>query len=368
MTRRFWPYDEVTASQDPKDEARFVLSAPWLSIHFSVDQHRPRIQNILKKVQEKNLKPEDLEDLNWFFSSWAQFPFSYILPRAESFGQDQHHVLLPSLPLKRPKELLMALCQNSQIDTALNAVANSIGDEWTWDLDATLEFSQTAEGFDPEALFSVGRRFHLLNDLDINQTEDLLKYLAQLPKNSEEFNRKAAVVIRQNHYITQNCERVLSAALPISQGAHGPIVEFIQAESGHDQIIGRAIQSLGSPAAKVPVLDCTVVLMELFQQISRRNILAFSMVVDIFERSSYQPTDPFAQALQKGGAELAAQQVDIHREINDSGDHENVALEFLESMSAVDRAYAEEALRMAELLTQVILLVSIDSLKMISGK
>ena len=59
----------------------------------------------------------------------------------------------------------------------------------------------------------------------------------------------------------------------------------------------------------------------------------------------------------------AGHQMDIHREINDSGGHENIALGFLKNMKPVSESYASEALFFAELATLVIHQVSAQTLK-----
>jgi len=93
-------------------------------------------------------------------------------------------------------------------------------------------------------------------------------------------------------------------------------------------------------------------LMEILKISASHNLLAFALVVDIFERSSYVGRDPLASLLESGGFKNSAQQIDIHKGINDSGSHENISLQFLEYMSrTVSPPYAIEALRFAELTT-----------------
>lgn len=226
--------------------------------------------------------------------------------------------------------------------------------DWTWDTEQALSFSQSPGGYDPYSLFSVMRRFHLLNDLENNQTAALFEYLQSLSSNEEQFKKASALILRQNHYVTVRCEEVVSAALPIALSADQEINEFIQAESGHDKIIGKAISSLGQQVEKVPVIEVSKVLMDYFKFAAQKNLLAFSAVVDVFERSSYRKEDPFATLLKTGGLNQAGDMVDVHREINDSGDHENVAMGFLKNMKPLTESYALEALRMAELNTLII--------------
>lgn len=352
--RKFFPYDEVTASRDLNFPNRFILSAPWLTFQFDVaEEDVPKADQIAKKISAGDITAADLDSVNWLFSSMASYPFAYILPRTTSFGTDQHQVLTTPLKTETPEAMLHSLNEKSN---------SPLTKEWTWDIDAALDFSRTESGFDPESLFSISRRFHLLNDIENNKTAELLEFMTTLKKNVSEFKEVSAVVMRQNHYITERCEDVLSAALPISQNAQSAVSSFIKAEAGHDKILAKALRALGADAEQVAVLGCVTLLMDIFKLAAKRNFLAFSMIVDIFERTSYRDEDPFAKVLQDGGAKTAASQIEVHREINDFGGHENIAIEFLKDMGPVSEDYATEALRLSELATQVVHSISKDTL------
>jgi hypothetical protein len=87
------------------------------------------------------------------------------------------------------------------------------------------------------------------------------------------------------------------------------------------------------------------------------------MLVDLFERSSYAGEDPLATLLKAGGYAESARFIDLHRQINDSGAHENVALSFLMGMAPVDSKYALEAMRLIELASTLFHFISSDLLK-----
>lgn len=69
-----------------------------------------------------------------------------------------------------------------------------------------------------------------------------------------------------------------------------------------------------------------------------------------------------SQESEKFARQSAAAKIETHREINDMGGHENVAVEFLSHMKAVKEDYAQEAVRLAELLTIVIHFISLEIL------
>ena len=342
---------------------QFILTTPWLTFKFEVaEDDITRADQIAKKISDKNLSADDVLELNWFFASLAGYPFAYILPRSEIELQDQHKIK-ESLSSETPTVLLRNLAKGLTPENCLaHVAATSLSAEWTWDSQAALEFSQMQSGYDPESLFSISRRFHLLNDIENNKTAELLQFIKTLESNKEKFRETSALIMRQNHYITEKCEPVLSASLELAKTAKDEVKSFIRAESGHDKILEKALRALGAEPQQVYVLECVTVLMDLFKYIGQRNFLAFSMVVDIFERTSYHDQDPFAKALKDGGEAKAANQISVHREINDLGGHENVAIGFLKDMGPVSADYAIEALRMSELVTQVIHSISKDTL------
>jgi hypothetical protein len=370
IPRNYWPYDEVEVSWEAAQPNRFTFDSPWLSHSFSIDPSlSERAHSIVAKMKSAAVTADDLDEVSWFLGAVKSYPLAYILPRLNISGSDVHRVIQNDISNSSPAELLDEMLKNSKHSSALQLISQKLNSSnWTWDTEAVREFSQNGSGYDPCSVFSVVRRFHLLNDIENNKTKDLIQYLSALDKNSEAFKFGNALVIRQNHYITKVCEPVLSASLDLAQQARAEVLEFVQAESGHDKILEVALKSMGQKVEEVPVLNCIYVLMDLFEAIARKNFLAFSAVIDVFERSSYLSEDPFSEVLKKGGQERAAYQLNVHRDINESGGHENMALGFLDNMAAVDAAYVAEAVKLSELLTLVIHMVSKETLDAIREK
>lgn len=370
VLRKYWPYDEVTVSKDIGSESGFILATPWLKIRLNLPvEHVARAESFVNKLNQGLLTGHDLDDVNWFFSNLATYPLAYILPRVEIEGLDSHEIQNSNLNLTSPQELILSLTQKSSEFASISVFAQKrLTRPWTWDIDAALQFSHTNQKYDPQSLFSIARRFHLLNDIESNVTAKVLQTVQNLKSNPEKFRKASALVLRQNHYITEQCESVLSEALKISKNATEDVQNFIQAESGHDKILAKAVSSLGVSPEETPVLSSAIALMEVFRFVAQRNLLAFAMVVDIFERTSYQDVDPMAKVLNDGGESVAGRQIDIHRDINDSGGHENVALDFISNMQAVDESYAREALQLSELATLVIHQLSPETIDIIRGE
>ena len=202
----------------------------------------------------------------------------------------------------------------------------------------------------------MARRYHLLSFLENDKTDALFTHARNMKGDEPNFNRVAALMVRQNHYITQRCQDCLLPALENAKAARQKIQDFIQAEYGHDRILAAALSSI--PSSDPQVVPESRALMDLLKFAAQRNFLAFAMIVDFFERSSYQESDAFADVLEHGGLSTAAKQINRHKDINDGGEHENFALGFLAFMAPVKKDYAEEALRLAEVTSNAMNLLS----------
>lgn len=365
--QNYWPYDEVKAEGDCSS-GLFKFSTPWLSLEVQVaEQDISRVSPLVAKLTDETLSPIDLAEVTWLFSSLKQHPLTYLLPRAQVKSNLDRHAILDartcdsaSTPHQVLHELLLeADTQAFERLTTLTDSPSDIPLEWKWDTAAALAFSQCPIGHDPLSLLSIARRFHLLESVENNRTGELYAFLRGLDPNSRQLKDALVRIVRQNYYVTQKCDSALRPALGLAQNAQSEVQKFIRSEAGHDVLLARALKSMGiADPARVPVLDAVVVLMEVFRITAERNFLGFCMIVDIFERSTDPVQDPLAALLTQGGFTKAAHQINLHREINDQGEHENVALHFLDTMAPVDSEYAIEALRLAELATFLTHLVS----------
>lgn len=353
--RRYWPYDEVTATRD--SSSRFSFSTPWIKTNIDVEESDAEtVAELAAKISSGNLAADDIGSLTWLFSGLTKFPLSYVLPEAPPTDGDLHEVANSTLSSESPKAMAAQIAGELGCEKRSSEIFGLFASEWKWDVDSAMAFSRSGAGFDPLALFSVARRYHLLEAIEENKTEELNAHVRTLT--GEAFHHAMALMVRQNHYVTQQCDAALRPSLSIAGKAAVHVSEFIRAESGHDKILNKALKLMNVEPEAVPVLPPVFFLMEIFRYVSGRNFLAFALVVDMFERSSYQEQDPLASLLEQGGLHQAARQIDVHREINDSGGHENVAAEFLSSMGAVSEEYAREAFHLAELVTQTLHLFS----------
>jgi hypothetical protein len=345
----YWPYDEVMLDSPGEDNVVHIKS-PWLTakVKFKAED-RDRIENLAEKFSSQSLSATDIPLINWFFTELDHYPLCYIIPAPKAHETDAHDIRDPSLLNLPFAEFLRSIISQSNYlnkDESAKIAADFEQKDWSWDAEAALGFAQHQGKIHPESLFTVVRRFHLLDVLEKDQGKETFKFIESL--DGENFARAAAILVRQNHFVTQKCQEALLPANQIAGRARGQVEDFVKAENGHDLILNVALKALHPHPESLPVSLHTKALMSLLQFAAERNFLAFAMAVDFFERSSYEKIDPMAQLLLKGGFEKAAKQINRHMEINDAGGHENVACSFLEPMAPCSPDYALEALRIAE--------------------
>lgn len=368
-----WPYDEVTLTQG-QTASEFIFGSPWLNVKVSIPQPlTQRVAEIAQKLSSGELAGEDFEEVKWLFSQVASYPLCYFLPTPRDGKHlDSHKISGFSLKGLSSSDVLKKVSQisgNTLIEKRAQIISasESFSKEWTWDVESSLSLAQLETGYDPLTLFSTARRFHLLESIETNKTDELNSYMREIKNDTQKFSKASALIVRQNHYVTQMCDQTLRGALVSSQSADRELIDFIQAESGHDSILAKALGEMGQSPDSVPALESVQMLMDIFRLIGQKNFLAFCMVIDMFERSSYQDHDPLAQLLTEGGQKSAGDQIDIHKEINDSGEHENMAIGLLKSVAPVDADYAYEALRLAELATRSMYFFSAELLKQVKS-
>jgi len=347
----YWPYDEVTLKQGDAPN-KISVTCPWLTATVTVPEDDcDAVQILVEKSARDSLAIEDLTLVQWLFVRLSQYPLAYVLPTPKQ-GQDHHELQDRDIVAAGLKQILKKAVEapRSQSDVTAFDIEEIVAalprTDLNWDVDSALAFSRTQKGIHPESLFSVARRYHLIDVLESNQASKNFDEIESL--DPEHFALASAMMVRQNHYVTERCQEALTPALRIAQSATDAVQEFIQEENGHDKILGVALKSVGSDYANLPASLHTRMLMQLLQFAASRNFLAFAIAVDFFERSTNQDSDPMAQLLQKGGFDKAARHIDRHKDINDAGGHENIAFGFLSNMDYCDEAYAIEALKIAE--------------------
>jgi hypothetical protein len=356
---RYWPYDEVSLNINDS-KTLFSIMAPWMTVTIDVNEENLSPLSLLtEKTSNQSLCIEDTGLLNWLFSDLKHFPFCYSLPQLPTAEQSDLCTLkdtgLLSLELNAfLSRVAQDFITENSLTLSLTNISQSLSlprSHWDWDLEAAIEFAKVGDKIDPISLLSVARRYHLLDVISDNKARECFQEVSQL--SGPEFALASALMLRQNHYVTEKCQQSLRPAIGNAGRAQKQVEDFCKEENGHDLILGAALKSVncGQDPNALLVTSQSKILMHLLAFAAERNFLAFAMAIDAFERSSFEETDPLAKLLTEGGFVRAGKQVNRHKEINDAGDHENVAVTFLKYMAHVDPGYAQESLRIAELIS-----------------
>ncbi|MCA9506914.1 MAG: iron-containing redox enzyme family protein [Myxococcales bacterium] len=353
----YWPYDEVSLESSANLDD-IVVKTPWLTATTNKARFSQSLVPFLSsKLHGKSLSPQDIPAVNEFFKHFHQLPFAYILPTPKlSHSLDAHHIKDQCLLHENIKEILSQALKTPladeqplsciEVESVLHIIDRN---DWQWDHEGAIAFATINNSVHPESLFSIARRFHLLelieNDSGKKDFQSIKKFAG------EQFLNAIARVVRQNHYVTLHCQKALLPALLLAQSASAHVQEFIDEERDHDKILSKALRHLGFEPNEIPVMSETKALMLVLHYCAHRNFLAFTMAIDAFERSNYQEVDPMAKLLEEKGFNDSARFINLHMKINDEGGHENVALNFLQHMDLCSPHYAQEALRLMELIS-----------------
>ncbi|MES2504016.1 MAG: hypothetical protein V4534_03975 [Myxococcota bacterium] len=332
---KFWPYEEVLFKATDLSRGQFALECPWLTSEFEVVPNSKNFQALTSHIDKPTLSP----DLAELWAGLSTLPIVYHLPRLYPFGTDAHFA----------KEVLA--CESpSSCAQSLGIEADAFFEkEWTWDHDAILKMAAIGDCafYDPITLLSIARRFHYLDCSD-NKIDELYQKVASI-QDIPTRKQALATLVRQNHYVTEQCQSSLEPAMDLAGSAAQDLASFMNAERGHDKLLGRSLLALNAQSPSWAALDATQALMNILRVSAEKNFLAFCINLDFFEKPQFKEKDGLAELLENSAEFTAAKSLHIHKKINDEGGHESVPLTLLTHMRPVDKVYAHQALCLAEL-------------------
>ena len=298
------PYPETQIIRENYD---LKVSTPWLTL-------------------ELELEPENL---NWsdskILEELSDYPFAYAV---NSSSPSCRKALTPDSPA---------------LSSHLKDFKHYLGDT-EFEFDHLLSDSIIDhERIDPITLYTYLRRKRYQNAIDFCQSFSLFDMLDK--QSTLEFIHKVRMVLRQNHYVTQKCFESLQPALEISKVTYEVMKKFIKEEQGHDYILEEALNSIPNTNIKdIEVFQATKDLMKLLKTVAGHQELfpAFCCLLESFEGSSFDETDPLADYLSKNKlTKKAAQQLQKHHEINLHGHHFSIGHSLLSKFDYIsfDQAY-----------------------------
>jgi hypothetical protein len=304
---RLWPYDECKFVFDQKT-LELKISTPWQKATFSVASTKASQFEQLISALETPPTAGSLAFISKILSPFANHPFFYFLPR----------------PLK--KDLVL------KNDSSLSSTTQE-----NWDTDLALQLSRIDnDNYDAVSLLTVLRRYYLLELLEKISDSPVLSLISQ-SSDGEKSKKALALLVRQNHFVTASCDDMLTPAIDLHPASAEKIREFIAAERGHDKILAHALKSMNVSPENEKILRSTMDLTTFFKTQATEDILTFSFMVDIFERSS-NGEHPLARVLREKGFEAAAKAIQNHANINIEEEHHNEGLEIIEGLGGISEA------------------------------
>ncbi|MCA9508180.1 MAG: hypothetical protein KC505_07160 [Myxococcales bacterium] len=353
----YWPYDELTIDFNPQDE-NLSLKTPWLSLMIKKNSEQNPLWEILTdKINNHKLTAHDISAISNFFSNFKDYPISYILPSPKKSPLDKHLVsdgrhLEGSFT--EQLELILKSCQkedstlftSEEIRQLKNLLARQ---NWQWDNEAALQFASINDRIHPESLFSVARRYHYLEILENEHGGEYLSRLNTLER--AKIQNALAIIIRQNHFVTEQCQSSLKPALKTALSSIDLVKDFMKEEKGHDKILNKALFHLDVSPETIDVSLQTRASMALLKYVAGRNFLAFSMAINSFEREPPIKDNSLIKSLKTHGFMESAKFMERHSTINEQGGHSTIALDFIAPMDLCSKDYALEALRLMEIIS-----------------
>lgn len=329
-----WPYDDVEIL---RYESGVEFKAPWVKVKYP-----QTISDVMfQKIQ--TLRDEGPKDLNDFrlmdslFRPLVKYPLCYLLP----VSTKKSDLVLQSYTVENDR----IKKQFANLNVNADLVAQDCLSEW--DIESILKLSLVSNDmYDPITVLSFFRYNHL---------KDVMGYLSAAQKNISLLNlndqklRDATLLfLRQNHYVTERCEEVLTPALSCHSHASAKIKEFIKEEQGHDKLLSLSFKRLKINPNDIEILSSLETMMNIFKMVANTNLIAFCFIVDMFERSPEGSKNPIVQSLKKLGEDEAAVPILSHSNINVDGDHDNESFEILNTIGLVPKSYIVEALNLAK--------------------
>lgn len=357
MSSAFWPYEEVEFSVVNLARGQFSLKTPWITSQFEVVPDSAESQALVQWMEhQENISAAYLPGLWKVLAGLQSLPIAYELPRKDkNFGVDAHKNK-KVFPGKSPKMFAKEIGL---------PFAVTFSDEWSWDSESIEQFSECEPGkYDPLSILSVARRFHYLDD-DDNKMNSIYDHIKTI-QDEKARKRAAAIVVRQNHYVTEKCIGALRPATDLAQSQKGLVEQFMREEKGHDAILGSGIRAMNVKINDLPLTESVQNLMQLLEKAAFHNFLAFCICLDFFEKPQFKDQDSLAEVLGKLGEATASRALQAHKNINDHGEHEGFSRLLLVNMQPVEAPYLVQALQFAELVSKSIINVSHDLQKIIA--
>ena len=140
--------------------------------------------------------------------------------------------------------------------------------------------------------------------------------------------RLSIEVLQQSYYVTSHGVACLSAALGNDNSSRfvTELDRYIKQEEGHERLVLRALDALGSTNLLTRVHRSTRSAMAILKWAAEHNAFALASCIALFEMGGYAQYDPLAEVLHQLGEHEAARAVEAHFRINQRERHAEIGM------------------------------------------
>lgn len=343
-----WPYEELQVKKLDENRA-FLFETPWHSSIVRTSEEGAAFIETVFCGDATQIPPSQLlEYYSTALSGMLHEPFAYILAQSPTAADGATSTFAPNAAFATPQSWAQHYGLPPQ---AFNW-------DWTWDADAILALAKMDHGdfYSPVSLYSIFRRSHYLEAQSRDRTRSLYQSLPEVCTSSEKMKNALGYMITQNLHVTKRASETLGAALPLARAAEERLRDFVQAEYGHDGVMSQALAAFpGAPLEGWAhgVHPQTRLLMDTFLRLAQNHFFAFAFSIHLFERPHAGDNHPLTDLLREAGFNEAADRYERHHQINEAGDHGQVAFDMIKDIPPLTRAAAEQAVRWIEAMSFV---------------
>ncbi len=319
---QYIPYEKMTidwVDPSPTNDEGFILTLPWLSMEFDVEQKdKDWIRDAAANLHTNPLN----ENVQKFIRELKDYPICYVKPRAlDDFeGKDLQECPDVAVDPSTPSRLIETF--GCPIEDSLKKDALPA---WTWDWEEVLDKAriQGTDLYDPVSFVSylICYRMDWENRTwsGKNGFGNFLEALRQ--QDEEKFFKAIGWVAKQSWYVTTESYDAMKPALTHFPKNGGWVEHFMTDEIGHYKFMEQVFDDLGLDKDDFSVGDATKWLLDCHKRTAGISPLAFSAMINIFEAAYYEGEDPISRVVKHSSRPHAARGYDLHYKINQEHRH-----------------------------------------------
>lgn len=147
----------------------------------------------------------------------------------------------------------------------------------------------------------------------------------------------------QYYHVTNMCRRSIAAAITMLHGKQkAQAIEFFEEELGHERLLKRSLSSVGiNELSDDTILPSTLALMNRLRYCSIVDPLSFMAIIFLYEGSAEDGLEYISSLERHNFSDEFVLPQKKHEDINTSGEHDQVSLDFYSSIPFINHSNME---------------------------